>query len=109
VLRKRSEKGAAAAHIEIFLPQIYSAKRMQAQPQLGTERRWAIVRLVLGLLQIVGARFSLALLVEAGVNRLSLASVAVSGLLTTLSVLLFGKGSWIGKNKTEGGNNRGQS
>lgn len=82
---------------------------MQAKPQEGTERRWAILRLALGLLQIVGAGFSLALLVEAGVSSLSLASVAVTGLLTTLSVLLFGKGSWIRKNKTEGGSNRGES
>jgi hypothetical protein len=54
------------------------------------ERRWAIARILLGFLQMAGAAFSLALLVEAGVDKLSLISIAVTGLLTTISVLLFG-------------------
>jgi hypothetical protein len=54
------------------------------------ERRWATARLVLGFLQIVGAGFSLGLLAKVGVTNLSLTSAAITGLLTTLSVLLFG-------------------
>ena len=39
---------------------------------------------------MMGAVASLLLLVETGVNTVSLASVIVTGLFTTLSVLLFG-------------------
>jgi hypothetical protein len=53
-------------------------------------RHWAIVRLVLGLLQMAGAGISLALLIETGINVRSLISVVVTGLLTSTSVLLFG-------------------
>jgi hypothetical protein len=44
----------------------------------------------LGLLQIVGAGFSLGILVETGITTLSLIAAAITGFLTTLSVLLFG-------------------
>lgn len=37
-----------------------------------------------------GAAFSLTLLLLTGVNTISLAAVVVTGLLTTVSVLLFG-------------------
>jgi hypothetical protein len=52
---------------------------------------WAIVRIVLGIAQIFGATFSFTLLIQTGVNPLSLGAVIVTGLLTTISVLLFGK------------------
>ena len=70
---------------------------MQAETQAGTQRRWAIVRLILGFLQMAGAAFTLALLLETGVNKFSLAAVVATGLLTTISVLLFGKYSWVQK------------
>lgn len=54
------------------------------------ERSWAIVRTVLGFAQMAGAAFSLTVLVTTGFNTLSLVSVAVTGLLTTVSILLFG-------------------
>ena len=54
------------------------------------ERKWAIVRLVLGLAQVVGAVVSLALLIRTGATAEALTAVAVTGLCTTVSVLLFG-------------------
>jgi hypothetical protein len=54
------------------------------------ERRWALIRLLLGVGQIGGAGFSLALLLSVGLTSISLAAVVVTGLLTTVSVLLFG-------------------
>jgi len=49
-----------------------------------------MARLILGMMQIFGAVLSLTLLVKTGFNSISLASVVVTGLLTTVSVLLFG-------------------
>lgn len=54
------------------------------------ERRWAWIRLVLGLAQMFGAVLSVTLLVLTGVTSAALTVVAVAGLLTTVSVLLFG-------------------
>ncbi len=53
-------------------------------------RRWAAVRLILGFLQMFGAMFSVTLLVRTGVTALALIAVAVTGVLTTVSILLFG-------------------
>jgi hypothetical protein len=55
-----------------------------------SERRWAWVRLVLGLAQMFGAVFSVTLLVRTGVTAVALIAVALTGVLTTVSVLLFG-------------------
>lgn len=82
---------------------------MQIETQAETERWWATLRLILGLLQMAGAAFTLALLVETGVNKSSLAAVTATGLLTTISVLLFGKYSWVQKHKAKGGNSRDQT
>jgi hypothetical protein len=54
------------------------------------ERRWTYVRLALGILQIAGAGFSLALLIEKGVTVLSAASVLATGIFTGISLMLFG-------------------
>lgn len=54
-----------------------------------TIRRWAIVRLILGVLQMVGAVFSLGLFFESGITPLTLASVLVTGTFTGISMLLF--------------------
>lgn len=56
-----------------------------------SERRWAIVRLTLGVLQMTGAALALGLLAAGGVTRASLTVVVLTGLMTTLSVLLFGR------------------
>ena len=53
----------------------------------------AKVRLTLGLLQMAGAAFSLALLVWTGINRFSMLSALITTLSTSLSVWLFGSGS----------------
>jgi len=55
------------------------------------ERRWAIVRLALGILQMTGAALALGLLAAGGATRASLTVVVLTGLMTTLSVLLFGR------------------
>lgn len=54
------------------------------------QRRWTIVRLLLGLAQIFGAGFSVALLVKTGLSPASLIAVVTTCVLTTGSVLLFG-------------------
>lgn len=54
------------------------------------ERRWAWVRVALGLLQMAGAAFSVTLLARTGVTALALIAVTITGLLTTLSILLLG-------------------
>ena len=56
----------------------------------NSERRWAVVRLLLGMLQMGGAVVALVLVGTVGVTPLSLTVVVVTGLCTTLSVLLFG-------------------
>lgn len=55
-----------------------------------SERRWALVRVALGILQMFGASMGAVLLFQTGVTRLSLLVVVITGLCTTLSVLLFG-------------------
>jgi len=52
---------------------------------------WAIVRTVLGVAQVFGASFSFVLLIQTGVNSLTLGAIIITGLLTTISVLLFGR------------------
>jgi hypothetical protein len=48
-----------------------------------------LVRLVLGCAQMAGATAALLLLIQVGVTPLSLGVVVVTGLCTTVSVLLF--------------------
>lgn len=60
---------------------------MATTPQ---ERRWGLVRLLLGMAQICGAGFSIGLLLESGVSPAALAAVVTTCALTTISVLLFG-------------------
>lgn len=63
---------------------------MQIQLNNASERRWGFVRLVLGVLQVFGAALTLTLLVHTGITQLSLGAAVVTGLLTTVSILLFG-------------------
>lgn len=51
--------------------------------------RWAHIRFILGFLQMFGAAFSLGLLVFGGVTPLALSSVLITGIFTTVSILLF--------------------
>jgi len=55
-----------------------------------TSRPRDVMRLILGFTQMDGAAFSLALIVFAGLSRLSMTAVIVTCALTTVSVLLFG-------------------
>ena len=64
-----------------------SSSTKQTRP---SERRWALLRLVLGFLQVFGASLGVGLLVQTGVTRVSLLVVTLTGLCTTVSVLLFG-------------------
>lgn len=54
-----------------------------------TIRRWAVVRLILGFLQMFGAAFSVGLIVYGRITPLALASVIVTGAFTGISMLLF--------------------
>jgi len=58
-------------------------------PPTGNEKAWAVVRVILGQAQMMGAVVSFYFLVQTGVNALSLGAVVVTGLLTTTSILLF--------------------
>ena len=60
------------------------------------QRTLALLRLFLGMLQIAGVGFSLALLLYTGVTTYSLVAVVVTCLLTSVSVLIFG--SWSKRN-----------
>ncbi|HUG19679.1 MAG TPA: hypothetical protein VMM56_11910 [Planctomycetaceae bacterium] len=62
------------------------------QPISPRERRLAIVRIVLGTGQIMGATVALILLVRTGVSTLSTIAVAITGLMTVSSLILFPKG-----------------
>jgi len=61
-----------------------------------SQRALAFLRLFLGMLQIAGVGFSLALLLYTGVTTYSLVAVVVTCLVTSVSVLLFG--SWLKRN-----------
>ena len=54
------------------------------------EIAWAIVRLILGLIQIVGATAGLVFLIGTGASRITFAVVGITGLFTVLSRILFG-------------------
>ena len=60
-------------------------------PRNPKEKAWAVVRMILGLAQMMGAVGSFYLLVQTGMSVLSLGAVAATCLLTTMSVLLFGR------------------
>jgi hypothetical protein len=50
---------------------------------------WAVVRIVLGQAQIIGATVSLYCLIATGANALTMWAVSVTGLLVVASKLLF--------------------
>ena len=52
-------------------------------------RRWAVVRFILGFLQMFGAVFSVGLIVHSGITPLALAAVILTGMFTGISMLLF--------------------
>ena len=71
--------------------------------------RWAVVRLILGVLQMLGAAFSLGLFFYNGITPLTLAAVLVTGMITGVSMLLFQvlkRGQQPGTNSTVGNHER---
>lgn len=54
------------------------------------ERRWALLRLLLGFAQLFGTSLSLVLLFLTGVTTVALTALVLTGLCTAVSVLLFG-------------------
>jgi len=52
-------------------------------------RRWAVVRVILGFLQMFGAVFTVALLFHGGITPAAISAVLVTGLFTGVSQLLF--------------------
>ncbi len=59
-----------------------------ANSSAGT--RWAAVRITLGIAQMVGAAVALVLIMSMGLSALALSAVAITCVLTTVSVLMFG-------------------
>jgi len=51
-----------------------------------------VLRLILGVAQMVGAVAALLLIITMGLKALALAAVVITCVLTTVSVLLFGSG-----------------
>lgn len=54
-----------------------------------TQRRWAVLRIVLGMLQIIGAMTLAILLIASGVNALTLTVAGVMMLFVGASLVLF--------------------
>lgn len=65
-------------------------------------RRWAIVRVLLGLAQITGATVALQLLLQSGFGRWSFGALMMTGACTTASLLLFGNRSRVGPREATG-------
>lgn len=57
-----------------------------------SQRKWAVVRLILGQAQVIGATITLVLLIQTGSSVLTLRAAIVTALLTLASVLLFKSG-----------------
>ena len=62
---------------------------MSGDNEHSREVSWAIVRMILGLTQIVGATASFILLIASGLNRLTYATVTMTTVVTILSRILF--------------------
>lgn len=68
--------------------------RRQARECMGTDpttASWAILRCALGVLQMSGATAALVLLFQSGFSRAAMIAVLCISMLTTVSVVLFGR------------------
>jgi hypothetical protein len=72
-----------------FNPRVVSTTVNSETTSATNIRRWATVRLILGILQMFGAVFSLGLIVESGVTPLTLTAVLGTGVVTGVSMFLF--------------------
>lgn len=62
---------------------------MPDSAMLAHAKSWAIVRLVLGTLQTIGASAGFIILIRTGVNKLSVTVIGVTGGITILSRIAF--------------------
>lgn len=69
-------------------------------------RRWALVQLILGFLQMFGSVFAVALLVQNGITPLAISAVLVTAVFTGTSQLIFqaGKRGRSTKGRSDRGN-----
>jgi hypothetical protein len=84
-VRVNEEMGRSVNRFDAVHSQALSAPRILDR----SARRWAHVRFALGFLQMFGAAFSLGLLVFGGITPLALSAVIITGIFTTVSILLF--------------------
>ena len=56
---------------------------------MDRERKWAVVRIALGILQVIGATATVFLLLKTGTNTLTIGAAGVTTALTLTSILLF--------------------
>lgn len=63
----------------------------EADQQRGDERRWAVVRIVLGTAQIMVATFATVVLLTHGVDEIAVGAGVVAVLLIVTSRILFWK------------------
>ena len=79
-----------AASVWLFGSKGPSQQDVRHKVPTPVDRRWAVVRLVLGQAQMAGALVAAFLLLQRGLSPLSLGVVVGTCLCTGLSVLLFG-------------------
>jgi hypothetical protein len=58
--------------------------------RLFSERTNVIIKFILGILQMSGAIAALVLMIRTGINTTSVGVAVVTGILTSISVVLFG-------------------
>jgi len=63
--------------------------RAKASVETKQKRRWAIVRLILGQLQVAGASATLVFLIQTGVSSWTIITCALAGCVTLTSWFLF--------------------
>lgn len=78
------QKAYALAYVRVMTDRDDDAIRRDA-----ALRRWAVVRFVLGALQMVGAMMTLALLAQTGTSGLRVGTAVVTGVVVMVSVFLF--------------------
>lgn len=57
---------------------------------MSVSRRWALIRIVLGLAQMTVAAAAILLLVKQGITPAALVAAVLACVLTSVSVMLFG-------------------
>lgn len=64
---------------------------MELTPNEKRTILFAVLRFALGMLQMFGVLFSVILIAKTGINAWTLGAVVGTGVITTISVILFGK------------------